>query len=302
MRNYFHNVWAWLAGFGKLKSLDYRDGWDAWQFAPVYLLNVGSHVVFSGGAVQTWSRAFYEWRVSGSVAAKFVDRLLQRILGDNHGENSHPAYWGTTPCIPSVRAFVLVWWTLVLSITTASAQVVYQPTPLYWQAYGLVQTCKASGACPSWVDLEDDFRRVVVGQNTFLCMTDHSDPKRRAVIGAPTTAAEELLKASPGILLDLVNPVLRKPVPNEALLACFPDWEVPAESLGEPIYSAVPLTPQGTIDWARMNSPAAGFSVGTTTKGETCGNAIATQVPTTGSTDPRVGWYWLRGGGTRCRK
>jgi hypothetical protein len=117
MKNYIGNVWSWLTGFARLRSLDYRKGWNAWTFGLVYAFNIGSHVLLSGGAVQTWSRAFYEWRISGSRAAKLADRLLQRILGDDHGEQSHPAYWGTTPCRPAVRVGIAMFWLLLLGAT-----------------------------------------------------------------------------------------------------------------------------------------------------------------------------------------
>jgi hypothetical protein len=193
----------------------------------------------------------------------------------------------------------IFFWALLFAATTASAQtVVYRPTPIYWQVAGLVQTCLASGACPSWVDVDDDVRRITLGQNTFWCLQDRAQPTSRAVVGSATVLQEEVMRDRPGVLLDMVNPMLRRPAPNAALLACFPDWPVPPVALGEPIYGAVLLTPSGAIDWARMNAET---RTGTTTAGEVCGPSIAAQAPVTGSTDPAVRWHWLRTGGTRCR-
>ena len=114
MKHYGRNIWSWLRGFVWLwdeeKVGGWKPGWGPWKFRPWYAVNVGSHVLLTGGACQTWSRAFWEWRQSGSRAAKFADRVLQKILGDGHGENSGPALWVTTPCTPRVRLGVMVGW------------------------------------------------------------------------------------------------------------------------------------------------------------------------------------------------
>lgn len=186
----------------------------------------------------------------------------------------------------------------LLSLPAWAQTVVYRPTPIYWQAFGLAQTCVASGACPAWVDVDDDWRRVVVGQNTFACITDRADAKRRAVVGAPSVAVDQVLRDQPGVLLDLTNAQLRRPAPNEALRACFPDWPLPPVALGEPIYAQVIATADGrAVDWPATNARVSG----TTTAGEVCGPKIAppTSVP---ESDPAVAWYALRTGGTRCRQ
>jgi hypothetical protein len=118
MKHYLRNVWAWLRGFAWLWDEDrvggWKRGWGPWKFLPVYALNVGSHVVLSGGAVTTWSRAFYDWRQSGSAWGKRMDRWVQAVLGDDHGKNSGPVLWGTTPCDWRVRVAAALAWAVVL--------------------------------------------------------------------------------------------------------------------------------------------------------------------------------------------
>jgi hypothetical protein len=156
MRNYFEVIGAWLKGLfvwlwtrhavytseGTLRWADrspqkrdprrplaprpetcitYKPKWGLLKFPRMYLLvyffNVGTHVWLTGGAVKTWSRAFWDWRKGGSRVAKLVDRLLQKALGDDHGELSAEALWGTRPCSPGVRIVVVLFWpTLVAGV------------------------------------------------------------------------------------------------------------------------------------------------------------------------------------------
>ena len=107
VRNYLHNLRLWGRGWFWLDELEYKPGWGRYSFSLVYLFNIGTQVL-TGGALQTWSRSFWEWRQSGSRPAKFMDRLLQRLLGDDHGEESAPALWNSRPCRPGFR------WALVV--------------------------------------------------------------------------------------------------------------------------------------------------------------------------------------------
>ena len=120
MQQYLNNIWKWLKGFSQLRSVDYKPGWSAGKFFLPYLLNYGTHVILSGGAVVSWSRYFYESRQAGSRTAKFLDRLLSKIDKD-HGEKSSPPLWGTTPCRTVVRLAVVSFWVMVTIFLVAQS-------------------------------------------------------------------------------------------------------------------------------------------------------------------------------------
>jgi hypothetical protein len=115
MRHYLHNVRAWLLGFRQLPSLQYKPGWTWWLYLPVYLLNVGTHVVLWGGAVTTWSRFSWENRRRYRLA-RAIDSLLDAV-DHRHGQDSAPALWHTTP-IPSRTARIVraTWAALTLLV------------------------------------------------------------------------------------------------------------------------------------------------------------------------------------------
>lgn len=119
MKHYLTNIWTWLRGFVWLwdekRVGGWQPGWGPVRFTFVYLLNVGTHVILSGGAVTTWSRAAWDLRRSGSRWGKVIDRALQALLGDDHGKEAGAVLWGTTPCRPPVRWAVAVGWTLLLA-------------------------------------------------------------------------------------------------------------------------------------------------------------------------------------------
>lgn len=154
MKHYLSNCWLWLRGFawlwtreaskyrsvkypGKPDSarffvpktskrvrngeilfpeelISYKPGWSPLAFLPVYLFNVGSHVILSGGAVTTWSRAAWDLRQSGNRWGRLLDKAIQAILGDDHGKQSGAVLWGSTPCEPEVRWAVAIGWTVWL--------------------------------------------------------------------------------------------------------------------------------------------------------------------------------------------
>lgn len=94
------NIIPWAKGFTRLDEISYEPGWNKWNFLPVYLLNYGTHV-FTGGAVVSWSRWFYENR-DKLRWAKFMDRLLNKFEA-HHGENAGGALWGTVAASTRTR-------------------------------------------------------------------------------------------------------------------------------------------------------------------------------------------------------
>jgi hypothetical protein len=108
---YLKNIKLWLQGFGKLDQLTYKPGWNKYKFFFLYLLDHGTHVILSGGAVVSWSRWFYETRKKYK-SSKFLTRLLN-WFDDNHGAEAPSAYWNSEPCPPRQRAIIALTWTVL---------------------------------------------------------------------------------------------------------------------------------------------------------------------------------------------
>ena len=113
MKTLLVNLQAFILGFGKLKALKYKKGWNRWKFLPLYIFDYGSHVLLTGGAVVSWSRWFYVHRKTSRVAA-FMNRLLGHAER-NHGQLAGPPLWGTVDCPRWVRVILcLSWGALIL--------------------------------------------------------------------------------------------------------------------------------------------------------------------------------------------
>jgi hypothetical protein len=106
MTTYLHNLRLWLTGFGKLGTLDYKPGWNAWKFLPVYLFDIGLNVL-TGGAVCTVSRRAQDHR-SGWVWDKLLDTIEH--FDEKHGALSGPTLWGSVECSKRVQIFVIAAW------------------------------------------------------------------------------------------------------------------------------------------------------------------------------------------------
>ena len=90
-KHHLENIMLWITGFWHLSELHYKSGWGPWLYLPVYILDVGTHVLV-GGAVVTWSRWSYENRHKD--IAGFLKRILNHIQA-HHAEDSAPALWGS---------------------------------------------------------------------------------------------------------------------------------------------------------------------------------------------------------------
>lgn len=107
MRDYVRNVYLWLAGFLKLRGLEYKPGWGPGKFLPVYLVNYGANVLLLAGQVEPISRHAQDHR-SGWVWDKLLDALEWRDPG--HGENAGRALWGSVLPPLYARVFVPLAW------------------------------------------------------------------------------------------------------------------------------------------------------------------------------------------------
>lgn len=113
--NYLDNVKAWLIGYGRFEEIeDWKPGYgpDKLRWKLLYTFNHGTRAL-SGGAVVTWSRWFYlQRRELGSAA--FLTRLLNFVLGEDHGKDSADPMWGTSDT-PHAVAGAVIFWTLVVA-------------------------------------------------------------------------------------------------------------------------------------------------------------------------------------------
>lgn len=110
---YLRNLSQWFLGLFRLGRISYKENWNAWKFAPLYLVNYGTHVL-CGGACVSWSRYFHDNR--DRQPQRFMDRTLG-WLDPNHGAETGPALWGTkdTGWPWYVRLFAAVMWAFVPS-------------------------------------------------------------------------------------------------------------------------------------------------------------------------------------------
>lgn len=112
--SYIDNVKAWLTGWGRVDELSFKAGWSKNQlrWLLVYGLNMGTRVL-TGGAVVTWSRWFWETRHEYRLSA-LITRLLNHA-DDDHGAESGPALWNTTPT-EWAGTGGLIFWTGVIAL------------------------------------------------------------------------------------------------------------------------------------------------------------------------------------------
>lgn len=108
---YLTNLRRWAGGFAKLGTIQYRPGWNAWKFFPVYLFDVGFNVIVMAGSVQTFS-GFMERHRDAWVWDEILDGIEQ--LDPQHGLKAGPALWGTAECGPWMRRLVPACWLALL--------------------------------------------------------------------------------------------------------------------------------------------------------------------------------------------
>jgi hypothetical protein len=116
MKQYFKNIGLWIVGFFKLGKLRYKEGWNAWKFFPVYLLDVGFCVLVAAGPVATHSW-FMNHHRDGWLNDKVLD-LIEKV-DEDHGEAAGPPLWGSKEPPQDVRIFVTsVWVAIALGLIT----------------------------------------------------------------------------------------------------------------------------------------------------------------------------------------
>lgn len=111
MKTFIINLFVFVRGLGKLDTLKYKAGWNAWKFLPLYLFDYGTHVL-TGGAVVSWSRWFWEHRKTNRLAA-FINRLLGHA-DKNHGQLSGPPLFGTVDSPTAVRCLLCAGWAFLI--------------------------------------------------------------------------------------------------------------------------------------------------------------------------------------------
>lgn len=109
---YPRNILLWLFGFTQLGTLDYKPGWNAWKFLPVYLIDCGLNVI-TGGAVCTISRRAQDHR-SGWAWDKLLD-VIEKFDRD-HGALSGPPLWGSKECGKWTQVLVTGFWMVVIYV------------------------------------------------------------------------------------------------------------------------------------------------------------------------------------------
>ena len=107
---YPRNILFWLLGFTRLSTLDYKPGWNAWKYLPVYLFDVGINVL-TGGAICTISRRAQDHR-SGWAWDKLLD-VIEKFDRD-HGALSGPPSWGSKECSKRTQVLVTGFWVVVI--------------------------------------------------------------------------------------------------------------------------------------------------------------------------------------------
>ena len=97
MQTYLNSLLTWLTGFGKLGAVDYKPGWNRWNFLPLYLLDYGFCVLVLAGPVTSISQyAEAHWFTS------------------YHGAHTGPPLWGTVRSPVWMRILVPTIWGAIL--------------------------------------------------------------------------------------------------------------------------------------------------------------------------------------------
>lgn len=116
MIEYLRNIRLWLRGFRRLDDLNYKAGWSASSFLPLYLLDVGACVVLLAGPVCTVTR-YAQMHRSGAAWDKLLD-VLERFDAE-HGQRSGPVMWGSVEPPKWVRIVVPVGWLALIVAVVA---------------------------------------------------------------------------------------------------------------------------------------------------------------------------------------
>ena len=100
MTIYLSNLLSWLTGFRRVwraEAIDYKPGWNRWNFLPLYLIDYGLCVIVLAGPVTSISQyAEAHW------------------FSSYHGAHAGPPLWGTVRSPPWVRAGVPFLWASIL--------------------------------------------------------------------------------------------------------------------------------------------------------------------------------------------
>lgn len=113
---YFANLKEHFKGFGKLRSLSYKDGWNWHKYFWVYLFDVGASVFTGGSPWETLSSRFQKDRQT--FLAKVVLGFIE-LFDKNHGKNAYDHFHGeetndNRELSNNAQTFLAVFWLVVI--------------------------------------------------------------------------------------------------------------------------------------------------------------------------------------------